>query len=394
MPKQNHVIFLGAGASRGSGYPIGNDLRLMLSDIKTLRRHLNDERPLGQSDLAPYALTIELFRKGGFGTVDEFSKLIGRNNPQDTVVAKKLMRLAFFLLSPEDAYDKSEYYPFIQRLFEEERLHFLKPHITIVSYNYDCYLDYLLLRAYKARMSYTKEPTPNKSDNNRLTSGFFDLSDTKWTEQHNRFTYFKLHGSVDLKWPVNKPTNANEPFHHLFESDLNSRITALRSGEYKEFVPPIIFPWELWGEPGEFATQADFDKLFKTNSANSDNISKNLRPLYTKIWQGAQAAVTRADKISFVGLSMHPYLSAGWKYLFKERNRGVEIVIANRENRNKTEGSNRAHSGGLRRRVEELLGQVAPALMFPPLDSVSTGETNSSITLRNSFTEFIQQDMD
>jgi hypothetical protein len=81
----NHVVFLGAGASRTPGYPVGDSLRLRLSCPTHLEEALKQGPALPTSDIAyesarhflldPFGGLLALFREGGFATVDEFSKL-------------------------------------------------------------------------------------------------------------------------------------------------------------------------------------------------------------------------------------------------------------------------------------------------------------------------------
>src|SRR5437899_13018272 len=88
-----HVIFLGAGASKSSGYPLANDLRLLMSSRKHLEKAINaaddprERRRKPQIDLMLEALeeSIALFRKGGFASVDEFCKLGSDFSVQDSI---------------------------------------------------------------------------------------------------------------------------------------------------------------------------------------------------------------------------------------------------------------------------------------------------------------------
>jgi hypothetical protein len=101
----NHVIFLGAGASYTSGYPIGQELRLRIASknhfTDELKKFVNPEsstppfRDLFKQCVNKYdsfAESIELFRHGGFGTVDEFSKLASSSYPQHVQNIKTLIR--------------------------------------------------------------------------------------------------------------------------------------------------------------------------------------------------------------------------------------------------------------------------------------------------------------
>ena len=70
---------------------------------------------------------------------------------------KRLTRLGLSLHNPEEKFHESDYYPFIQRLFDEQTLYSLKPNTTVISFNYDCYLEYLLLKAQAIRNNLGKQ---------------------------------------------------------------------------------------------------------------------------------------------------------------------------------------------------------------------------------------------
>ena len=208
---RHHVIFLGAGASLTSGFPIGEKLRLRLANENHFFSDLDKAFPKNQIGhktskgeeteaicleyFRRFKPVVELFRHGGFGTVDEFSKLAADKYPEHTQDMKKLMRLAFALHNPEDSFHKSDYYPFIQRLFSDD-LHSLKSNITIISYNYDCYLDYLLLKAYEYRKRLSASPEINPITKNTLTSGFFEPTDITWAEKIRGLSWL-FHGKKD-----------------------------------------------------------------------------------------------------------------------------------------------------------------------------------------------------
>jgi hypothetical protein len=44
-PEEKHVIFLGAGASASSGYPMGNGLSILLSSWSKLRQEIEKHSP-------------------------------------------------------------------------------------------------------------------------------------------------------------------------------------------------------------------------------------------------------------------------------------------------------------------------------------------------------------
>src|SRR5438034_6029242 len=86
MKTGKHVIFLGAGASKGSGYPLANELRLLMSSRKEWEKALKGYGEIsGDASLISsglnywdsHANALDLFRNGGFATLDEFCKLAG-----------------------------------------------------------------------------------------------------------------------------------------------------------------------------------------------------------------------------------------------------------------------------------------------------------------------------
>src|SRR5258705_1072078 len=132
FPKRlHHVIFLGAGASYTSGYPIGQELRLRMTSKDYFQAELDKLYPTNNSILNQslyqsklkclehfdrFAKSVELFRHGGFATVDEFSKLASESYPEHVQAMKKLMCFVLSMYNPEKDFYKSDYYPFIQRL--------------------------------------------------------------------------------------------------------------------------------------------------------------------------------------------------------------------------------------------------------------------------------------
>jgi hypothetical protein len=179
-----HVIFLGAGASVTSGYPAASDLRLRLSserqmeaDLQKLDVHHTRAAEIIRGCFADFKASVELFRHGGFGSVDEFAKLASVKYPEHVQVLKRLTHLGLALHNPEDNFQTSDYYPFIQRLFNDRELYSLKSHITLLSYNYDCFLDYLLIKAQTYRSKLAGKSPPTTQHKNCLSSGFFAPAD-------------------------------------------------------------------------------------------------------------------------------------------------------------------------------------------------------------------------
>ena len=405
-PPENHVIFLGAGASATSGYPVGNGLRLNLSCRKRFRSAV--EKALGgnskevekicKKHFEIFGNSMELFRNGAFATVDEFSKLMSGTHPEQVQEMKKLMRLAFFFHNPEDDFAQSDYYAFIQRLFRDDDLSGLKSNITVISYNYDFYFDFLLDRAYKHRQG-LEEADVKPEWKNKLTSGFFDPT-TEWTIVPFQFNYFKLHGSIgyagkqDYSW------------HNAFSATPLERMRRLADVHYKVTVPPVIFPWELFDGSGRVIKEDDFIFVSQARSRQQKANGRTLFNLYKALWKGAREAVEGAQKISFVGLSMHPFLEDGLRYLFGGKSDATQVVVANPDNEFFREAKNRLHPASLCGRVSGTLGRVAPKVKYVKSHSEDDGtftcsdvdvdpkkEAEPDITPRYSFKEFIEREM-
>jgi hypothetical protein len=410
----NHVIFLGAGASATSGYPIGQELRLRMASQKhfdeELKKHIRLDLVLPEprnaygkclNRFADFNDSVELFRHGGFGSVDEFSKLASAANQEHVQNMKKLMRIVLSAHNPEEKFHDSDYYSFIQRLFRDDKLDELRSDITVITYNYDCYLDFLLLEAFRHRQKLSENPQElNDFWCGKLTSGFFDPNGQRdWLSQTQGFNYFKLHGSI---------SNGNDMyFGHdvLFRKDVVKRFDLLGEKSIQSKIPPIVFPWELFdGDSGEFISEDEFVFTKHTNDSTEKGKARLLFDHFKKIWMNAKWAVTHADKISFVGLSMHQYMKDGLTYLFEEKSKGVQAVVANHSNEHFRNAENRLHPSSLRGRVAEIFRDVAPNMKYVRSSSEEDGifrdqspEESSytpDITARYSFKEFIEREMD
>ncbi len=410
-----HVIFLGAGASKTSRYPLANELRLRLSGdlecLAALARTIGvDINAIPQKThstihhvFEEFKTTIQLFRRGGFGTVDEFSKLASAHYPENVLKMKHLVKLALSLHDPEENFHESDYYPFVQRLFDKN-LYSWKHNITILSYNYDCYLEFLFLEAQSIRSGLIENYQILTDIKNNLTSGFYNPESTISLASPNvHFRHFKLHGSI---------VYANEEEHNrLFRAKLPERINVIDCVRWETSVPPIVFPWELFDKNGAFieAEEFIFVKVGKRTTFQPDYLrAKTLHNVYKSIWQGAQEAVQKAEKISFVGMSMHEYLEDGLEFLFHGKKGKVEVVVANTANENRDFRDKESvaifHIGSPRDRVRSVLEKVAPEMELcassfdvgidgRPIDHNAAG-FKSAITARNSFQDFIEKEME
>ena len=145
LSARKHIIFLGAGASYGSGYPLANGLRLLVSSRQKWREALakyEEEHKLEKDAIVKpglaywdhYKESLELFREGGFGTLDEFCKLAGASELHDEINdLGHLVRAGLALFNPEAQFEKSEYYAFVQSLFNAEDLATLREDVTVLT---------------------------------------------------------------------------------------------------------------------------------------------------------------------------------------------------------------------------------------------------------------------
>jgi hypothetical protein len=118
VKKGKHIIFLGAGASKQSGYPLANDLRLLISSRKKWEEALveyEDKHKLSNRSVSTLGVNywdnhvdaLNLFRKGGFATIDEFCKLAGGFSFQNEINNLRcLLRAALGLFNPEENFEK------------------------------------------------------------------------------------------------------------------------------------------------------------------------------------------------------------------------------------------------------------------------------------------------
>lgn len=330
--------------------------------------------------------------------MDEFSKLASEGYQEHVQNMKKLMRIALSLHNPEDKFHESDYYPFIQRLFREDNLTDLRSDITVLTYNYDCYLDFLLLEAFRHRQKLSASPQElNDFLCSKLTSGFFNpKADGNCAKQTQGFNYFKLHGSIGY---------GNDPyFGHdtSFRKDTTTRLGFLGNKSLQSEVPPVVFPWELFDDSGKFISDDKFVFVKDGKDTAAKEKAQHLFNHFTSIWQNAKRAILRADKISFVGLSMHQYMNDGLAYLFEGKSNGVQVVVANRNNEQFKDGTIRLHPSSLCGRVAEIFRTVAPNMKYGRSSSEDDGifrnenlesSPDPDITPRYSFKEFIEREM-
>ena len=398
-----HVIFLGAGASKSSGYPVADELRLLLSSEshflswveKCFPKAPDQAARLANAYFEVFESSIELFRKGGFASVDEFCRSISdqrkRTDYERELVKVEhmrcLTRAVLAAWNPEDKFEDSEYYRFIQKLFRADSLETLRDDLSILSFNYDPYLEFLLLRAWAARNgSLPAEPDVGNS----ITGGFFNHQDLAWTQSDQpRLRLLKLHGSI-CAFPKGLGLITTD---FLYEGPPDLKAGALFDPANLRRVPPIVFPWEILDDDLRFRDK-DFPDL-------GDN---NYRIFFRKIWERAGKEVCAAEKVSFVGLSMHDYLKLGFKYLFQHKEEGeLQVVVANLLNKGLREED---FAGGHPNpnspcwRAGDLIREVTNGRVlcrYSERDrkhpSFAPENTQPCITPRDSFADFIEHEL-
>jgi hypothetical protein len=401
-----HVIFLGAGASKVSGYPLANDLRLLISSrerwhkalLDYERKYYSGESPISSKGMQywdQHRPALELFRNGGFGTLDEFCKLASGFQFQAEINGLRcLVRAALGIFNPEEHFERSEYYGLVQSLFNDD-LRSLREDITILTYNYDPYLDFLLWRALEHRWKVTRRlssPVMDEAETqkhfqhdrnlNSATSGFYSHQDLNWlvqTKDKASFSLLKLHGSICYY------EDDVTGFENLFSKSPKDRAASLFANESDRILPPMVFPWEIMGNGG-----------FAKTSPFPSGLSRSSLPLFQGIWERARRDVLAAEKISFVGLSMHSFLLDGFKYLFEGKQNKVEVVIANPDNTEFVRGRSGTHWNNLPNSpgaiLSEFLRNGAPKMSrFGRL--ADGAEADEDFTLVRDFSSFVRVQM-
>ncbi len=137
------------------------------------------------------------------------------------------------------------------------------------------------------------------------------------------------------------------------------------------------------------------DKGFVEKGSFPFQNSPALYPLFRGIWERAEREIRSADKISFVGLSMHSFLFDGLKYLFDGKEGQVEVCVANPDTttwirgNHETYWQNHPHSSAYL--VNQMLKKVAPKMM--QVGMFQGGLTTDHITLVKDFSSFVKTQM-
>ena len=424
--KGKHVIFLGAGASASSGYPMANRLTLLMSDRKTLIQEiLRCSRDSGEEWRADWfhdsavtryldsfnSATIPL-RNGAFATMDELSHLsVGGEHAANIRMLKKLMRYVFALYNPHiHELAKTDYRPLIQAILGHSSR--LREDISILSFNYDPYFEFSLRLAFMLRQRVNPN---NPEDHARLrqaiTSGFENPIDRTWLDRDG-FCHLKLHGvcvfpgdptrsrkTLPVQPGDDIPLNAHDFFDF---TTLTGKLAALAHPPFSQEEPPVLLPWEIIHDSGRLLSREEF-----LTAVTNEWQHANLYDLFAGIWQRAKQEVMAATRFSFVGLSMGPLLQPAARYLFSGRSGTAEFIVVNPDNEHFKSHSNKPHPRSPAGRTFALLDKiVSPDFRFT--ESITgmnekysimeqfemvRAEYQPAITTYNTFSEFIQWEL-
>jgi hypothetical protein len=367
---KKHVIFLGAGASKTSGYPLANDLTLLMCDIRTFKNELRKVLARENGKHVEFAensvitkfhelsSAAKILRDGDFVTMDELSNLaLGGAHAGKILDLKRLMRLVFSLNNP-DIYHfaTSDYRPLIQKLFTDAEL---REDVTILSFNYDPYLDYRLSTAFSSR----QQVRPSKSQALRdtyqaINSGLLDPNDSNWLSKPG-FCHLKLHGTCVLPDPLPKrkltlPVQPGEDpaltTAHLFSFETMPLLANLVQPPFSDQDPPALLPWEIIHGDGRLLTADEFTTVVGDGWQHI-----KLYPLFKRVWERAREEVQHADKVSFVGLSFGRFLVPEFKFLFAGKKGDLQVTIANPDNEKFKNYENPLHPNSPAGKVFDLL---------------------------------------
>jgi hypothetical protein len=430
-----HVIILGAGASKSSGYPLAakslgnpkpNDPSLR--EIPPLREILSSddcfgkyvEKELGNLDSKGHVKETlvgafksllgtregRLFQTTSYKTVDEFSFSL-RNNQGYHALVNQLKRFTSVVFAVHDpirgqSNNQPDYVTFVQKLFNEQG-HDLREDISVLTYNYDPYLEFVLSGQFKNRREVAGRDSPKIPT--ALLSDFGDR-DADGLLGGAGFCLLKLHGTsvlpcLDFLNPrvTSAAIDSILTFTNVFED--RSRLPNALKGEAAR--PPMIsFPWERIAESGNFTRndprrESEVFSLplncWKGRRKTSDH------QLFRAIWLRGQREITDAEKISFVGLQPHGFLAPGLQFLFKKRaeklkagdNMPLEVVTANPDSvPEKYKGSSPPYNGHVDR-LERMLREACPNLTLADIPDGKRGL--GSVACYDDFASFIQHEM-
>jgi hypothetical protein len=420
MASKKHVIILGAGASKTSGYPLANDLTLLMCDRKTFIKELDRiTEEASEHDVQRWRLEIEthydsfrgaasMLRAGDFRTMDEMSKFILHGKSHSHIQdLKALMRFVFALNNAElDSFATSDYRRFVQSLLTNEGV---RKDVSILSFNYDPFLEHRLHKAFATRQYGTnKVDQARMAESHAIFSGFSCPSDLTWLAEDG-FCHLKLHGTATFS-EVNHPelTSQNQlPVRTGHFYDIENPLLRLwfftKAGTVLH-PPPVLLPWEIIHEKeARILNEQEF-----VDKVGDGWKHKDLYPLFRGIWERARKEIFAAAKVSFVGLSLNPFLDPVFRYLFEGKKGNLVTVVANPANedfRNSSKG--RLHPASPSGLVNELLSNKVNAelKLHASASEVIGGLFDMAhfesamkpyeprITTHNLFSEFIEKEM-
>jgi hypothetical protein len=362
--------------------------------------------------LDSFNAVTSVLRDGAFETMDELSRLsVGGEHSANIRILKKLMRFIFALYNPHlHALAESDYRPLIQALLGHSSQ--IREDISIVSFNYDPYLEFSL------RLAFMNRQFVNPGDSadyialrQAITSGFENPNDLSWLEREG-FCHLKLHGACVFpgdptrprkRLPVQGgddiPLNASDFFGF---STLHGKLAALAHPPLSREEPPVLLPWEIVHESGHLLSREEY-----LTAVKGDWQHANLYQLFSGIWQKAKQEVTSASKVSFVGLSMGPFVVPATRYLFSGRTGAAEFAVVNPENERFKTHSDRLHPRSPAGRTYAILEKIVSSDFRFTESTTSLNEKCSleeqfenvkadyhpAITSYNSFSEFIQREL-
>lgn len=413
--KAKHVVFLGAGASKTSGYPLADELRLLIASPESLRSRVKDLSgphfdgldSLLAKWLDVLKQPIRLFREGGFSTVDEFVRLTESRFGAEGNYLRRLLSLCLAIHNPEQNFERSDYYPFIQRLFDANDLANLRSDVAVMTFNYDPYLEFLLHRAYTTRCEAAGRD-PDDVVKDAILSGFA-FRNIQQLENSKNFCLLKLHGSTAL--PKRGARGLHCPTHdELFGMAPEVRFKAILNREFMQLgYSPVYFPWEIITPKGRFVRGDKFrfgNDIEQRHQIGGYAGPVSLYDLFTSVWKRARKEVQRASKISFVGLSIHEYLRPGFKFLFEGKSNPIELVVADASLQSFGSGrESDAHFNPLTpvSRLDQLLREICPDLRWnedgsapegcPSSPDMISGLSRRPIRIHSSFKDFISNEL-
>jgi hypothetical protein len=302
------------------------------------------------------------------------------------------MRFVLGLTNPEQThYAKTDYRAFIQALFTAEGT--LRDDIALLSFNYDPYLEFALLRAFTTRTTMKKPNNATASRPLAITGGFWNPDERSWLDQDG-FCHLKLHGTSappntaptrDLHHPPRPGEPTTLTTDHLFRFGVVPRMLFLI--DHAKTIPPVLLPWEIVREDGQMLAGDEHEKVI-----GPDWPHHNLYPLFQSVWIRAQEEIRCAHKISFVGLSLGAFLEPELVFLFQGRRGQAEVVVANPDNTRFQKLGLLSHPRSPTERVKQLLKKIAPECEFCSSD-VKGVVIPWEIRARDDFRDFIEWEM-